>query len=70
MFYCDLNNVFTSLYEAGLQPTNAQVRAKDGTLSQKIVFPGAVLSYREMEVPLNLLKNNPNIYNVLILAAL
>ena len=53
------NNVFTRLYDAGLQPTNAQVRAKDGSVSQKIVFPGAILSYRETEVPLNLLKNNP-----------
>jgi ABC-2 type transport system permease protein len=55
------NNVFTSLYEAGLQPTNAQVRAKDGSLSQKIIFPGAILSYRETEIPLNLLKNNPGL---------
>ena len=47
------NNVFTRLYDAGLQPTNAQVRAKDGSVSQKIVFPGAILSYRETEVPLN-----------------
>jgi len=55
------NNVFTGLYDAGLQPTNAQVRGKDGTLSQKIVFPGAILSYREIEIPLNLLKNNPGL---------
>jgi ABC-2 type transport system permease protein len=53
------NNVFTELYDAGLQPTNAQVRARDGSISQKIVFPGAILTYRETEVPLNLLKNNP-----------
>lgn len=55
------NNVFTRLYEAGLQPTNAQVRARDGSISQKIVFPGAILSYGEVEVPLNLLKNNPGL---------
>jgi len=55
------NNVFTQLYDAGLQPTNAQVRSKDGSVSQKIVFPGAILSYREVEVPLNLLKNNPGL---------
>lgn len=55
------NNVFTQLYEAGIQPTNAQVRAKDGSLSQKIVFPGAMLTYRDIEVPLNLLKNNPGL---------
>ncbi len=55
------NNVFTQLYDAGLQPTNAQVRAKDGSISQKILFPGAILSYREVEIPLNLLKNNPGL---------
>ncbi len=55
------NNVFTGLSDAGLQPTNAQVRAKDGSLSQKIVFPGAILSYRETEIPVNLLKNNPGL---------
>jgi ABC-2 type transport system permease protein len=55
------NNVFTELYDAGLQPTNAQVRARDGSISQKIVFPGAILTYRETEVPLNLLKNNPGL---------
>jgi ABC-2 type transport system permease protein len=27
------NNVFTELYDAGLQPTNAQVRARDGSIS-------------------------------------
>ena len=54
------NNVFTQLYDAGLQPTNAQVRSKDGSVSQKIVFPGAILSYREVEVPLNLLNRSYN----------
>ena len=55
------NEIFTDLYDAGLQPTNAQVRAKDGSLSQKIVFPGAILAYKGVEVPLNLLKNNPGL---------
>jgi ABC-2 type transport system permease protein len=55
------NNVFSMLYDVGLQPTNARVRAKDGSNSQKIVFPGAILSYREAEVALNLLKNNPGL---------
>jgi ABC-2 type transport system permease protein len=55
------NNVFTQLYEAGLQPTNAQVRQKDGSVSQKIVFPGAILTYREVDIPINLLKNNPGL---------
>jgi ABC-2 type transport system permease protein len=54
-------NLFNQLYGAGLQPTNVQVRAKDGSTTQKIVFPGAVLSFEEADVAVNLLKNNPGL---------
>ena len=54
-------NVFSQLYELGLQPTNTQVRQKDGSTMQKILFPGAVISYAGLEVPVNLLKNNPGL---------
>ena len=54
-------NLFNQLYGIGLQPTNVQVRAKDGSTSQKIVFPGAVISYEEADVAVNLLKNNPGL---------
>jgi ABC-2 type transport system permease protein len=42
-----------------LQPTNLQVKEKEGGTSQKIIFPGAILSYNGIEVAVNLLKNNP-----------
>ena len=51
-------NVFGQLVEAGLQPTNVQVRQKDGSTMQKIMFPGLIISYSGIEVPVNLLKNN------------
>jgi ABC-2 type transport system permease protein len=54
-------NLFNQLYNAGLQPTNVKVRAKDGSTSQKIVFPGALISFREADVAVNLLKNNPGL---------
>ena len=54
-------NLFNQLYGAGLQPTNVQVRAKDGSTTQKIVFPGAVISFDEADVAVNLLKNNPGL---------
>ncbi|KPL25528.1 MAG: hypothetical protein AMS23_04900 [Bacteroides sp. SM1_62] len=54
-------NLFNQLYGIGLQPTNVQVRAKDGSTSQKIVFPGAVISYEEADGAVNLLKNNPGL---------
>jgi ABC-2 type transport system permease protein len=51
--------VMSRLYEAGLQPTNLQVKEKDGGTSRKIIFPGAILSYNGIDVAVNLLKNNP-----------
>jgi len=54
-------NLSNQLYSAGLQPTNVQVRAKDGSTTQKIVFPGAIISFEEADVAVNLLKNNPGL---------
>ena len=54
-------NLFNQLYSAGLQPTNVQVRTKDGSTSQKIVFPGAIITFEEVDVAVNLLKNNPGL---------
>jgi ABC-2 type transport system permease protein len=54
-------NLFNQLYSAGLQPTNVQVRARDGSTSQKVVFPGAIISFKEADVAVNLLKNNPGL---------
>jgi len=50
------NKLFEQLAKKGLQPTNLEERQKAGT-SQKIIFPGAILSYRAQEVPLQLLKS-------------
>lgn len=46
--------IFRQLMEKGLEPTDLQVRTKDGA-SQRIIFPGAIASYRGREVPLTLL---------------
>ena len=54
-------NLFNQLYNAGLQPTNVKVRARDGSTSQKIVFPGALISFKEADVAVNLLRNNPGL---------
>ena len=54
-------NLFNQLYNAGLQPTNVKVRARDGSTSQKIVFPGALISLKEADVAVNLLRNNPGL---------
>ena len=52
-------NMITGLYDKGLQPTSIQIREKDGSTTQKIIFPGAVISYGGIDMGINLLKNNP-----------
>lgn len=52
-------DVIQELYDKGLQPTNIVSTDKEGGSAEKIVFPGALVNYRGIEVPLNLLKNNP-----------
>ena len=54
-------NIATGLYDLGLQPTNVQVKQKDGSTTQKIIFPGAVISYAGIDIGVNLLKNNPGL---------
>jgi len=49
-------NIINQLVEQGLQPTNLKVKEGDG-VSQKIIFPGAIFSYKERELPLQLLKS-------------
>ena len=48
------NATYQLLVEQGLQPTNLQVKTKNG-LEQQVIFPGAVVSYRNKEMPVELL---------------
>lgn len=50
--------VFQKLYKKGLMPINLQVKEKDGSTSQKIIFPSIIVSYKGKDYPINLLKNN------------
>lgn len=51
------NEIFRQLYEKGLNPTNLQVKEKDGGTTQKIIFPGIIISYHGKETAVNVLKN-------------
>ena len=51
-------DVVQELYDKGLQPTNIISNDREGGSAQKIIFPGALVNFRGVEVPLNLLKNN------------
>jgi ABC-2 type transport system permease protein len=54
-------DMFNQLYEKGLKPTNILSNDKEGGSSEKIIFPGALIDYKGVEVPVNLLNNNPGI---------
>jgi len=47
------------LIERGLSPTDLQVRTKQG-MQQQIIFPGALVFYRDREFPVELLDNQLN----------
>lgn len=48
------NELYQQLYQAGLQPTDLQSRSEDG-LQRKIIWPGAMVYYRNKEVAMNFL---------------
>ncbi|MCK4750204.1 MAG: gliding motility-associated ABC transporter substrate-binding protein GldG, partial [Bacteroidales bacterium] len=55
------NRVIGELYDRGLNVTSIQSSDQEGGSSAKIIFPGAMISYRGFEMPVNLLKNNPSL---------
>lgn len=55
------NAVYSDLYDKGLKPVNIKDVDEEGGENEKIVFPGAIIHYRNTEVAVNLLKNNPSL---------
>lgn len=53
------NAMYQELYERGLNPTNVKDRDEEGGVAEKILFPGAIITYKDKETPVNLLVNNP-----------
>lgn len=53
------NETIKDLAARGLNPTELQMRNNDG-LEQKVIFPGALVMYRDKELPLDLLDNQLN----------
>jgi ABC-2 type transport system permease protein len=52
---------YQSLIKKGLSPVNIQSGDSEGGAAQKIVFPGMIVNYNGIEVPVNFLRNNPSI---------
>jgi len=48
--------MYQDLVSKGLEPTNLSVKTEDG-LTQKIVFPSAIITYQGNQVPVNLFQN-------------
>ena len=53
--------LYQSLILKGLNPVNIKAGDAEGGSSQKIIFPGMIVNYNGIEVPVNFLKNNPSV---------
>ncbi|MBQ6771561.1 MAG: gliding motility-associated ABC transporter substrate-binding protein GldG [Bacteroidales bacterium] len=52
------NETYKLLYQSGLNPTNLNVKNSDGSSKQMIIWPGALVSYRnDTEIAIDLLEN-------------
>ena len=52
------NPMIEDLYNKGLQPTNVKMKDDKGNLSEKMIMPGAIVSYNDKVIPVNLLSKN------------
>jgi len=50
------NELYRQLSDQGLMPTNIQIKSEDG-VEQKLIFPGAIMTYKGKETALQLLKS-------------
>ncbi|MFA5819107.1 MAG: Gldg family protein, partial [Bacteroidales bacterium] len=55
------NAQFQVLENKGLNPVDIRAGDAEGGSTQKIIFPGMIVNYNGIEVPVNFLKNNPSI---------
>ena len=53
------NAMYQDLYAKGLQPIYVQESDSEGGSSQRMIFPGALLSYSDREKAINFFTNNP-----------
>jgi ABC-2 type transport system permease protein len=55
------NKAYSDLYRKGVLPSRFQGHDKEGGANEKIVFPGAIISYKGIEIPVGFLKSNPQL---------
>lgn len=51
------NNVYSEFVQKGLNPVELKQTRKEGSSSRQVIFPGAIITYKGYELPVNLLKN-------------
>jgi gliding-associated putative ABC transporter substrate-binding component GldG len=56
------NKLYKELIDKGLNPVNLEIPEKDGSV-QKIIFPGAIINYKNKSVSLNFLLNQFGVNN-------
>jgi ABC-2 type transport system permease protein len=49
-----IKDIQNQLMQKGIQPTNLQVKTADGS-TQQLIFPGGIVSYKNKEIPIQLL---------------
>lgn len=62
--------LYQSLINKGLSPVNLHVGDAEGGKTQKIIFPGMILNYNGIEVPVNFLNNSTASYEQNILRSI
>ncbi len=60
------NTVYKQLYEKGLQPTFLEINDKAGN-SQQVIFPGALVTYANSEIPIQLFQDQMGLPTEVIL---
>jgi ABC-2 type transport system permease protein len=55
------NSQYQALVNKGLNPINIQAKDNEGGTSQKIIFPGMIMNYNGIEIPVNFLSNNTSL---------
>jgi ABC-2 type transport system permease protein len=61
---------YQSLVNKGLNPVNLQAGDAEGGSTQKIIFPGMIVNYNGIEVPVNFLNNSSGSYEQNILRSM
>lgn len=51
----------SELVNKGLNPVNIMDRDREGGFSEKMIFPGMIVNYNGIEMPVNFLRNNPSV---------